>query len=110
MTEASFSFQSRVNDWTRAHGRYFISADARGLFSYSFVDLGEQFRIEDQNGDACREVIIEYVDRETGNVMTLEGAFHGFEDGDYVTFSEIKGMTQLNNIEPMKITVVSKSL
>lgn len=110
ITEKTFSIQSQINEWTRKHGRYFISADARGLFSYSFVDLGEKFRIEDQNGDPCKEVIIEFVDSETGNVMTLEGAFHGFEDGDYVTFSEIKGMTELNNIEPLKITVVKPNI
>lgn len=32
---------------------------------------------------------------------------HGLEDGDYVTFSEVKGMTELNGIEPLKITVKS---
>lgn len=110
ISEASFKTQIEINEWTRKHGRYFISADARGLFSYSFVDLGEKFRIEDQNGDPCKEVIIEYVDRESGNVMTLEGAFHGFEDGDFVTFSEIKGMTELNNIEPLKVTVVKPNI
>jgi ubiquitin-activating enzyme E1 len=108
LTEASFALQAQVNKWTRQHGRYFISADARGLFSYSFVDLGEKFCVEDQNGDQCKEVIISYVDRETGNVLTLEDAFHGFEDGDHVTFSEVKGMAELNDIKPLKITVVSK--
>lgn len=72
------------------------------------MDLGEKFRIDDASGDPVKEVIIEYVDRDTGNVMTLEGAFHGFEDGDYVSFSEVGGMTELNNCEPRKITVVSK--
>ena len=31
---------------------------------------------------------------------------HGFEDGDYVTFSEVKGMTELNGCPPMKIKVL----
>lgn len=53
------------------------------------------------------KVFIEYVDRETGDVSTLEGIFHGFEDGDYVTFSEVKGMVELNGIKPVKITVKS---
>ena len=30
---------------------------------------------------------------------------HGLEDGDYVTFSEIEGMTELNGCKPMKIKV-----
>jgi len=30
---------------------------------------------------------------------------HGLEDGDFVTFSEVKGMVELNGCEPRKITV-----
>ena len=30
---------------------------------------------------------------------------HGLEDGDFVTFSEVQGMTELNGCEPRKITV-----
>jgi ubiquitin-activating enzyme E1 len=29
---------------------------------------------------------------------------HGLEDGDYVTFTEVKGMEGLNSAEPRKIT------
>lgn len=29
---------------------------------------------------------------------------HGLEDGDYVTFTEVKGMDGLNSAEPRKIT------
>ena len=32
-----------------------------------------------------------------GVVTTMEDAMHGLEDGDYVTFKEIKGMTALND-------------
>ena len=31
-----------------------------------------------------------------GVVTTMEDAMHGLEDGDHVTFKEIKGMTALN--------------
>ena len=30
---------------------------------------------------------------------------HGLEDGDFVTFSEVQGMTELNGCEPLKISV-----
>lgn len=30
---------------------------------------------------------------------------HGLEDGDFVTFSEVKGMEELNGCEPRKVTV-----
>ena len=30
---------------------------------------------------------------------------HGLEDGDFVTFTEVEGMTELNQCKPIKITV-----
>lgn len=30
---------------------------------------------------------------------------HGLEDGDFVTFSEIKGLEELNGCEPLKVSV-----
>jgi len=38
-------------------------------------------------------------------VTCLDEQRHGLEDGDFVTFSEVKGMTQLNGCEPRKVTV-----
>lgn len=35
----------------------------------------------------------------------LDETRHGLEDGDFVTFSEVKGMEGLNGCEPRKITV-----
>lgn len=41
-------------------------------------------------------------------VTCLDEKRHGFEDGDYVTFTEVKGMKELNNCEPRKIKVLGK--
>lgn len=35
----------------------------------------------------------------------LDETRHGLEDGDFVTFSEVQGMTELNGCEPRKVTV-----
>ncbi|KAI1718094.1 thiF family domain-containing protein [Ditylenchus destructor] len=105
VTDSSYQTQLEINGWVRKHGKRFISADARGLFAYVFVDLGEKYRIDDHNGELCKEVILENVNAETGDVYTLEGAMHGFEDGDYVAFSEVQGMTELNTMNPVPIKV-----
>lgn len=34
----------------------------------------------------------------------LDETRHGLEDGDFVTFSEVKGMESLNGCEPRKVT------
>lgn len=44
-----------------------------------------------------------------GLVTTLDESRHNLEDGDYVTFSEIKGMEELNGCEPRKVTVKGAS-
>lgn len=43
---------------------------------------------------------------EQGIVTCLDETRHGMEDGDYVTFSEVQGMTELNACEPRKIKVL----
>jgi ubiquitin-activating enzyme E1 len=45
-------------------------------------------------------------DQDTDAVVTcLDEQRHGLEDGDFVTFSEVKGMDELNGCEPRKVTV-----
>jgi len=38
-------------------------------------------------------------------VTCLDETRHGLEDGDFVTFSEVQGMIELNGCEPRKVTV-----
>jgi ubiquitin-activating enzyme E1 len=35
----------------------------------------------------------------------LDETRHGLEDGDFVTFTEVQGMTELNGCEPRKVSV-----
>ncbi len=44
-----------------------------------------------------------------GVVTCLDEARHGFESGDYVTFTEVQGMTELNGCQPMEIKVLGKA-
>ncbi|KAK6059865.1 ubiquitin-activating enzyme E1 [Cooperia oncophora] len=105
LTDTARSVQLQVSQWTRAHQKRLLIVDARGLYSYIFADFGDSFRVDDPNGEQVKEFLIEHVDAETGDVITLENQMHGLEDGDHVTFSEVKGMTQLNDCAPLKITV-----
>lgn len=105
LTDFPLSTQLIVSEWVRAARKKMLVVDARGLFSYIFLDLGEQFRIDDQNGEQVKEFLIEYIEKESGDVTTLDNVFHGLEDGDYLSFSEVKGMTQINDMGPIKITV-----
>ena len=41
-----------------------------------------------------------------GVVTCLDETRHGYEDGDHVSFSEVQGMTELNDSAPLKIKVL----
>lgn len=43
-----------------------------------------------------------------GVVTCLDEARHGFESGDYVTFTEVQGMTELNGCQPVEIKVLGR--
>lgn len=43
-------------------------------------------------------------------VTCLDETRHGLEDGDFVTFTEVKGMEKLNGCEPRKVTVKGKHI
>lgn len=43
-----------------------------------------------------------------GVVTCLDEARHGFESGDYVTFTEVQGMTELNGCQPVEIKVLGE--
>lgn len=50
-------------------------------------------------------MLIQSLQDEDAIVTCLDETRHGLEDGDYVTFSEVKGMEGLNGCEPRKISV-----
>lgn len=43
-----------------------------------------------------------------GVVTCLDEARHGFESGDFVSFSEVQGMIQLNGCQPIEIKVLGE--
>jgi len=76
------------------------------LCSTAFNDFGPEFTCVDPTGEQPLSGMIASIDRDADGIVTgLEETRHGLEDGDYVTFSEIKGMTELNGCEPRKVTV-----
>lgn len=72
-----------------------------------FCDFGPEFVVSDTNGEAPLSCMIASITQDADGIVTcLDETRHGFEDGDFVTLSEVQGMTELNDGEPRKITVV----
>ncbi|OMJ10390.1 Ubiquitin-activating enzyme E1 1 [Smittium culicis] len=107
VTEASLKKQLYYNEICRKLGVYYISAETHGLFSSVFNDFGNEFVIEDPTGESPLSGMIASIDNDADGVVTcLDETRHGLEDGDFVTFSEIKGMESLNGCKPIKIKVL----
>eukprot|EP00842_Homolaphlyctis_polyrhiza_P004144 jgi/Hompol1/4730/HPOL_003853-RA len=106
ITDLPLEQQLSINDITHKHNIKFISADTHGLFGMAFNDFGSDFVVTDVNGEEPLVGMIAAVSKDAdGTVASLEEQRHGLADGDYVTFSEVKGMTELNGIAPRKVTV-----
>ncbi|KAJ8731090.1 hypothetical protein PYW07_004254 [Mythimna separata] len=107
LTGASWSEQERVAAITHANDIALVIADTRGLFSRVFCDFGPEFTVVDVTGENPVSAMIADITHEYEAVVTcLDDTRHGLEDGDFVTFSEIQGMTELNGCEPRKIKVL----
>ena len=111
VTNMTLKDQLVVSDYCHANSICFIASDTRGLFASAFVDFGDKFIVSDVTGEAPVTGMLSSITLEEGNDVAiftgLEETRHNLEDGDHVTFKEVKGLDGLNGCEPKKITVLS---
>ncbi|CAK9294668.1 unnamed protein product [Gordionus sp. m RMFG-2023] len=85
----------------------FCSASSKGLTGQIFCDFGPNFTCFDTNGEPPLSVMVSSVTKEESGVVTcLDENRHGFEDNDHITFSEVRGMVELNGCPPRPIKVL----
>mmetsp|Transcript_11014 Transcript_11014/g.33776 ORF Transcript_11014/g.33776 Transcript_11014/m.33776 type:complete len:1045 (+) Transcript_11014:298-3432(+) len=110
LVDQPFSLQEEVDAKCHAQGIRFISTSSCGVFGSVFADYGKGFVIYDDNGEPPRQVMVAAVSKESPAVVTcLDEQRHDLETGDFVKFTEIKGMTELNDGKPRKVTVTGPS-
>ncbi|KAJ7283525.1 ubiquitin activating enzyme [Mycena rebaudengoi] len=106
LCNTSYKKQLEINAWTHENGVFFIAAETRGLFGSVFNDFGPKFLCVDPNGEQPLTGMIVSVGQDNEGLVTcLDETRHGLEDGDFVTFTEVQGMTELNGCEPRKVSV-----
>lgn len=107
LTETTLDEQLRISEIARDNNISLIIADTCGLYSQVFCDFGLNFNVVDTNGEPPISAMIASISKDSDGVVTcLDDTRHGMEDGDFVTFSEIQGMIELNGCEPRKIKVL----
>ncbi|MCJ1314243.1 hypothetical protein MMC25_007923 [Agyrium rufum] len=104
LTGTPLKDQITIADYCHANGIFVVITDIYGLFGSVFTDFGDEFTCVDPTGENPLSGIVASIDSE-GLVSALDETRHGLEDGDYITFTEVEGMEELNSAEPRKITV-----
>ncbi|XP_056316726.1 ubiquitin-like modifier-activating enzyme 1 [Danio aesculapii] len=106
LTNSPLEEQLRVGAFCHSNNIKFIVADTRGLCGQLFCDFGESFEVIDTTGDTPVSAMISHISKENpGVVNCTDEERHEFTDGMFVTFSEVQGMTELNNYGPVEIKV-----
>ncbi|KAJ8301710.1 hypothetical protein KUTeg_020697, partial [Tegillarca granosa] len=107
LTNSSLDEQIRIGEFCHGNDIKFIVADTKGLFGMLFCDFGPEFVVHDLDGEEPISNMVASITRDNEGVVTcLDEARHGYEDGDYVTFAEVQGMTELNGCSPRPIKVL----
>ncbi|KAL5197977.1 hypothetical protein ABZP36_001489 [Zizania latifolia] len=82
----------------------FIKAEVCGLFGSVFCDFGPEFTVLDVDGEDPHTGIIASISNDNpAMVSCVDDERLEFQDGDLVVFSEVQGMTDLNDGKPRKV-------
>ena len=95
----------RISELCRKHEVKFMVADIAGLFARVFVDVGSKHTVTDGNGERIRMYAIGNISQGDRTIVeVVDGETHDLDDGDFVQFSMVEGMTELNELkEPVRV-------
>lgn len=74
----------------------FIYTNTQGVFGTLFCDFGENFLIKDIDGEPQQSIVITNITNEENATVMLDKKNHGLSVGEYIQFSNIKGMENMN--------------
>ncbi|XP_032648166.1 ubiquitin-like modifier-activating enzyme 7 isoform X2 [Chelonoidis abingdonii] len=103
--------QLRISDICHGRSIRFVLADTKGLAGQLFCDFGENFVVDEPSEAEPVCAYVQHVSQGMPGVVTCrdgQGHGHGFADGDFVTFSDVEGMSQLNGCKPRAIRVLDE--
>ena len=86
-----------LNRACREAGCRLVACDSRGVHGRIFCDFGDSFTVDDSDGEAPKEALLEFVSAaEHGEASCVLEQPHGLEDGDVVRLEEVEGMPTLS--------------
>lgn len=94
----------RASAFCHARKIAFIRSEIRGVFGYAFTDFGSGFTVTDTTGEEIKTAIVASITCSNPAIVhCVEDDRLDYEDGDYVVFTEVKGMPELSDGKPRKI-------
>ncbi|KAI9118197.1 hypothetical protein K1719_010529 [Acacia pycnantha] len=105
-TDISLEKAVEFNDFCHSHQPpiAFIKSEVRGLFGSVFCDFGPEFTVFDVDGEEPHTGIIASISNDNPALVScVDDERLEFQDEDLVIFSEVHGMTELNDGKPRKI-------
>ena len=100
LTQSTTEKQIEFGKFCHENSIKLIIAQTRGIFGQIFCDFGENFEVVDTDGEQPLSAMISAINNDQhGIVTTLDEQRHGFEDDMVVTFTEVKGMDNVNGKE-----------
>ncbi|XP_030537490.1 ubiquitin-activating enzyme E1 1 [Rhodamnia argentea] len=105
-TDISLENAIDFNDYCHRHEPpiSFIKAEVRGLFGSVFCDFGPAFTVFDVDGEEPHTGIIASISNDNPALVScVDDERLELQDGDLVVFSEVQGMSELNDGKPRKI-------
>jgi ubiquitin-activating enzyme E1 len=102
-TEVLDSIESliEVDSFCRSQNIGFILTTTYGPSGFAFVDYGDEFWVSDADGEETKSFIVVNATQSNPCIITVhEDKRHKFQDGDYIKFTEVEGMTELNSLPP----------
>jgi molybdopterin/thiamine biosynthesis adenylyltransferase len=102
-----------LNNFCRENKIGFIYCACLGLAGYLFTDFGEDYICLDEDGRKPERVKVTNVSNQNPGIVKLQKSNENhslaknLKNGDYVTFKEICGTTELNDSPPRPIKILS---
>ena len=99
LTECDYDLAIKLDKFCRENKIFLILCDIYGAAGRIINDFGDEFIVNDKDGEDAKEIMIKSVnikDEKTAEVCVLDGLRHDFSDGDLVELIEVVGLDGIN--------------
>ena len=102
----------KLDEYCRKNQIKFIYGASLGLFGFIFSDFGKEHKILDYNGKDPQKYLCKNIENSEKGIITIVNEFDApfnLSDDDYIIFRNIKGMEELNDNKPRKISIIDEN-